>query len=184
MDPKSSHTRKPRIVEMPDVFDGAERKKRPAAVTIHRKEPEEVYAFFRHVANFPRFMPDVSHVEEGTGGVFRWVPEGDGSEWETEIVEDRAPECLAWRSREGSALPRVAAVTFSRAPDGRGTEVRFKIAFVTSAGKALGMAEKLRGGDPDTEAATVLRRFKALLETGEVPTVDGQPSGREEAEAA
>lgn len=173
-------------MEMPDIFEGADKKKRPASVTIHRKSVEEVYAFFREVSNFHRFMKDISRVEEVRRGVFRWTHYVDGKEqsWETELVREVPPRCLAWRTREGSALPQVAALTFEPASNGTGTVVAYKAAFLTVAGKIMGFAEKLKGEDPDTMAAINLRRFKALMETGEVPTVEGQPSGREEAVAA
>lgn len=176
----------PLRLEMPNIFDGDEEKNRPSSVTIHRKSVEEVFAFFRDVANFPRFMKNIVRVEELGGGRLRWTGIRGGREvtWDTESVGLKAPNYLAWRTLGDERLPEAAALTFEPAPGGRGTVVGFKIAYLSSPGKIRALAEKLKGEDPENEAAITLRRFKALLETGEVPTVEGQPTGREKAESA
>ena len=65
----------------------------------------------------------------------------------------------------------------SDAPPGRGTYVRLLIRYKPPAG-ALGRAvAKVMQREPNVQARRDLRRFKQLMETGEVP-VNASPSGR------
>jgi hypothetical protein len=78
-----------------------------------------------------------------------------------------------WKS---AAIPGIA--TFSEAPGDRGTEVRVEAP--REAQSAMHeIIGALKNDDPGESLSTALRQFKARLETGEVPTIKGQPSGRE-----
>ena len=63
-----------------------------------------------------------------------------------------------------------ASVTFVDAPGDRGTEIHVEV-------EDGGLKQKLTGGDPRAKAMDALRRFKALVETGEVPRSDATPEG-------
>jgi hypothetical protein len=67
---------------------------------------------------------------------------------------------------------------FAEAPGDLGTEVR-----VTAPGDRQNALKEIvnawKSDDPGESLSTQLRKFKAQLETGEVATVIGQPSGRE-----
>jgi hypothetical protein len=69
-------------------------------------------------------------------------------------------------------------VEFDEAPGGLGTEVR-----VTAPASHQSALKEIvgawRSDDPGDSLSTQLRQFKAVLETGEVATTKGQPSGRE-----
>jgi uncharacterized membrane protein len=67
-----------------------------------------------------------------------------------------------------------ATVTFKDAPGDRGTEIHVE---VDTAGKLGQMAQKLTGSEPLAKAKDDLRRFKALIETGEIPRSDASPEG-------
>ena len=68
---------------------------------------------------------------------------------------------------------------FRPAPDGRGTEVTANLHY-TPPGGVIGEAfAYLTSGVTEQLIREQVRRFKAVLETGEVPTIDGQPSGRQ-----
>ena len=138
---------------------------RSAFVTIQNRTPPEVFSFLRHVANFPRFMDGLVHVEELTGGEMRWVGRGDGEEWATEIVDDLAPTMFSWRSRGDTAFPQGGAFAMQAVPEG--TEVHYRVAYLSVAGKAFGLAERLRGQDLAQKAEQDLLRLKALLEKSE-----------------
>jgi uncharacterized membrane protein len=45
-------------------------------------------------------------------------------------------------------------------------------------GIATKALSKLFGEDPSKQLTEDLRRFKQLMETGEIATIEGQPSGR------
>jgi uncharacterized membrane protein len=63
-----------------------------------------------------------------------------------------------------------APVTFQDAPGDRGTEIHASY-------EEAGVLKKLSGTDPRAKAMDALRRFKALVETGEVPRSDATPEG-------
>jgi len=50
--------------------------------------------------------------------------------------------------------------------------------FKVTGGRASMALAKVLGADPAIEVREDLRRFKQLLEAGEIPTTRGQPSGR------
>jgi uncharacterized membrane protein len=168
---------------MPELFDGAEKKTRPASVTI-LKPQQEVFALFHNFSYLPRAMPELDRIEDLGNGVHRWFAKGEEAAWDTELVLDEAPDRIAWRARDEGVMSMVGAFTFEPALGGRATIVSLKLYFPSAMGRLVGLARKLKGEDPDTQAATALRRLKALLETGEIATTEGQPTGRDEAVAA
>jgi hypothetical protein len=70
-----------------------------------------------------------------------------------------------------------AAVTFVDAPGDRGTEIHVDLEEKAPAGKLGEIVQKLTGSEPRAKVMDDLRRFKALVETGEVPRSDGSPEG-------
>jgi uncharacterized membrane protein len=67
-------------------------------------------------------------------------------------------------------------VTFKDAPGDRGTEIHVEIGDAP-AGKLGEIARKLTGKEPRAKAMDDLRRFKQLVETGEIPRSEGSPEG-------
>lgn len=66
---------------------------------------------------------------------------------------------------------------FQPAPEGRGTEVKVVIEY-NPPGGALGAAiAKVFGEEPEQQIGDDLRRFKQLMEAGEIATNEGQPTG-------
>ncbi|MDH2443805.1 hypothetical protein QDR37_07615 [Amnibacterium sp. CER49] len=83
------------------------------------------------------------------------------------------------RSRLPEADPPLsteATVTFAPAPGGRGTEVRAVLDKGSGGpvGKAVGA---VTGTDPGRQLSDAIRRFKQVLETGEVVRSEGSPEG-------
>jgi uncharacterized membrane protein len=107
----------------------------------------------------------------------RWRAVGPGGltfEWEAEIVAEREPELIAWQSLPGSRVENRGTVRFSRAPGARGTEVHVDLEYRPPAG-ALGWSiARLFGREPDQQLREDLRRFKQILETGEITVSDGE----------
>lgn len=163
-------------------FERDSQEKRPAAVTI-LKPLEEVYAFVRDFSNHPRFIEGLKRVTEVSPKVSHWVAEGGGDkteEWDSELIAEEPDRMFAWRTIGDSSFEQTGVVMFERATGGRGTVVSMKVNYENKVGQVVNAFKKLVYKDPDTHAAINLRRLKALLETGEVPTVKGQPSGRDE----
>jgi uncharacterized membrane protein len=151
-----------------------------ATVTIAR-EVDEVYGFWRRLENLPRFLLGVHSVTALDDTRSHWeahIPEVGLVAWEAEILEDRPGELIAWRSLGGSEVHHSGAVQFRPAPGGRGTEVRLSMEPFASGGRVSRWLARLVGWGTERAVAEDLRRLKQLLETGEVPTTEGQPSGR------
>lgn len=151
------------------------------AVTIGKPQ-EEVFRFFRNFENLPLFMKDLKEVQVISEKKSHWVVEVHGmqAEWDAEITLERQDEMLAWKSVKGSEVETSGSIWFSPAPGGKGTVVSLVLDYKIPGGKLAEIITKFTGEDPETLAQLNLRRLKAVLETGEVPTIEGQPSGREE----
>ena len=152
------------------------------AITIGRPV-EEVFQFFRDFSNLPMFMKDLKEVRVLSAQKSHWVVQlknGLEADWDAEITSERANEMIAWKSVQGSDVDTTGSVWFTQAAGGKGTVVSLSLEYVVPGGKLTEVITKLTGEDPDSLAHINLRRLKALLETGEIPTTDGQPTGREE----
>ena len=150
------------------------------AVTIE-STPEELYSFWRNFANLPRFMHNLEDVEVHDSKRSRWVakgPAGTKVAWEAEIINEIPNELIGWRSVDGSQVDNAGSVHFERATGGRGTEVKVVLRYDPPAGKVGAAVAKIFGEDPAVNVQEDLRRLKMLVETGELATTKGQPTGR------
>jgi len=149
------------------------------SVTVNRPA-SELYAYWRKLDNLPRFMTHLKSVEQTSDTVSRWTtqgPAGTSVSWTAEIINDRPNELIAWRSLDGSAVVSAGSVHFDDAGAGRGTRLRVRMQYSPPGGKLGTLAARLTGKDAATEVREDLRRFKQLLEAGEVATTEGQPRG-------
>jgi uncharacterized membrane protein len=160
--------------EAPQVIEVAK------AITID-ESPEELYRFWRHFENLPCFMSHLKSVSSIGGGRSHWVataPLGRTVEWDAELTEERDNELIAWHSLEGARIPNHGRVRFQGAPGGRGTEVHVTLAYQPPMGRLGSSVAKLFGEEPGQQLEADLRRLKSFMEAGEMPTTQGQPSGR------
>ena len=143
------------------------------------KTPEELYRFWHNPENLPRFMSHVASVHKYDENRSRWKMKslaGAAIEWDAEIVNDKINELIAWRTLDGADMDHAGSVHFDRAPGERGTQVRVVMEYRPPAGK-LGVAvAKVFGEEPQQVIDADLRRFKQLMETGEVASVEGHPA--------
>ena len=140
-------------------------------VTINRPRAE-LYAYWRDFANLPRFMENVRAVAV-EGDHARWTiaaPAGRELNLETRVVQERPGEFIAWQSTEASDIDTQGKVTFRDAPAGRGTEVEAIVAYVPPAGEIGRLVAKLFQREPGLQGRRELKRFKMLMETGEIAT--------------
>ena len=150
------------------------------SVTINRS-PEELFRFWRNFENRPRFMNHLESVHVTGGNRSHWVakaPAGTTVEWDAEVYNEKENELIAWRSLEGADVDNAGSVRFERAPGGRGTVVRVVLKYDPPGGVIGAAVARLFGENPEQQVDEDLRRFKQLMETGEVATTTGQPSGR------
>lgn len=150
-----------------------------STITINAS-PGEVYARWRDFERLPTFMYHLKSVEDTGGGGSHWVakgPAGTTMEWDAELTEDIAGSRIAWRSLEGASVDNSGSVQFRPAPGGRATEVYVEVGY-SPPGGALGTAvAKVFGEEPNQQISDDLRRFKQLVETGEIARSDGSPLG-------
>ncbi|MEM5789221.1 MAG: SRPBCC family protein [Syntrophobacteraceae bacterium] len=157
-------------------FDGFEVER---AITIN-KPAEELYRFWRNIENLPRLITHVRRVTVIDDKHSHWVakgPAGTKVEWTSELTRDIPNRVLAWKSIDGD-LRNMGSVDFTPAPGDRGTEVRIMLKYDPPGGRLGAILGKVFGKDPSREIADGLREFKQLMETGEIATINGQPSGR------
>jgi uncharacterized membrane protein len=125
-------------------------------------------------------MHHLESVERVTDTLSRWRAKGPGGktvEWNAEIINEVPNQVIGWRSIEGSEVISAGSVNFDDAGEGRGTRVRVRLQYSPPGGKVGAAIAKLMGRDPATEIREDLRRFKQMVEAGEVATSEG-PRGR------
>jgi uncharacterized membrane protein len=148
-------------------------------VTINRSA-QELYEEWRDFERFPRFMENVRKVEKLDGKRSRWTieaPLGATVELVTEITEDSPGRVIAWESEPDSQIETEGRVEFLDGAPGRGTMVRLTMRYSPPGGIVGKAFAKLFQREPDLQARRDLRRFKQLMETGEIP-VNASPSAR------
>jgi len=150
------------------------------SLTIN-KSPAELYSFWRNFENLPQFMEHLESVKNTGEKTSHWkakAPMGQSVEWDAEITSEQENERIGWRSLEGADIPNSGVVEFKPTTN-RGTEVKVMLTYEAPGGALGALFAKLFGEEPSQQVYGDLYRFKSLMESGEVITVEGQPSGRE-----
>jgi uncharacterized membrane protein len=168
-----------RVAHFPDNAPVRARRAAPAgprlvghAVTINRPRAE-LYAFWRDFENLPKFMSNVERVIRREPGRSVWTiaaPGGFSVDLDTEISEERENEMIAWRTLPGSDVEAEGRVSFRDAAGGRGTVVDAEIGYRPPGGEVGRWIAKLFQREPGVQGRRELKRFKMLMETGEIAT--------------
>lgn len=141
------------------------------AVTINRPA-SELFAYFRDFANLPTFMENVVSIDVLDERRSHWVvkaPGGGTVEWVAAITEEAPDRLIAWTSEEGADVPNSGRIEF-RDAGARGTVVTATILYDPPAGFIGKVIAKMFQREPAIQARRDLRRFKQLMETGEIAT--------------
>ena len=160
------------------VLDASKAIKVERSVTID-VPAEDLYQFWRNFENLPRIMGHLESVTVIDDRRSHWEakgPAGQSVEWDAEIIHEEPNRLIAWRSVHEATVPNAGSVHFDEATGGRGTTVRVVLEYQPPAGRLGQLAAKLFGEEPDVQVREDLRRFKAMMEAGEVPNSRG-PSG-------
>ena len=148
-------------------------------VTVSRS-PAELYRYWRAFERLPRFMTYLDSVTQLDQRRSHWVavgPAGRRVEWQAEIINEIPDELIGWRTLDGSDVAIAGSVRFVQAPDERGTYVRVRLQYEPPGGKIGSAIAWMFGKEPSQTIREDLRRFKQLMEAGEIPTTEGQPRG-------
>ena len=154
------------------------------AVTINKSQAE-LYSFWRNFENLPKFMNHLESVTVKDEKISHWIakaPLGTAVEWNAELTSDRENERIGWKSVAGADIVNSGVVEF-KPTNNRGTEVVVHLTYEAPAGTLGALAAKIFGEEPAQQVAEDLRRFKRLMETGLIMSVEGQSSGREKDKA-
>jgi uncharacterized membrane protein len=149
------------------------------SITIDRP-PGELYERWHDLTKLPGIMRHLASVEVTGPRRSRWRangPAGTTIEWEAETVDDQPDRRIAWQSLPDTKVPNRGAVEFEPAPGDRGTILRVDLQYDPPGGAAGAAIAKLFGKEPSQEIGEDLRRFKQVVETGEVAT-GKSPSAR------
>jgi uncharacterized membrane protein len=150
------------------------------AVTIN-KPAEELYNYWRKLENLPNFMKHLQTVEQTDETHSHWVARLAGGlpvAWDAEIVEDQPNERIVWRTLPDAQVQQSGVVTFKPATGERGTVVNVDMRYSPPGGIVGETFARLLNGVTAQQVKDDIRRFKSLMETGEIPTIEGQSSGR------
>jgi uncharacterized membrane protein len=151
------------------------------ATTTISRQPQDVYEFWRQLDNLPTFMAHLEEVRTTGEGRSHWrasAPFGRTVEWDAETTEEVPGQRISWQSTEGADIDNRGTVDFTAAPGGRGTEVHVRMEYSVPAGKLGEAVAKYFGEEPHQQLDDDLRRFKQVIETGEVVRSDGAPGGK------
>jgi len=140
---------------------------------------QALYAFWRDFRNLPLFMENIESVQVYDERRSHWIVKGPADstvEWDSVIVEDNPGESIAWSTTDKAEVPNSGRIEFRDTSNGRGTQVTVNIVYDPPVGKLGKAMAKLFGREPNIQARQDLRRFKQLMETGEIPTSAMNPS--------
>lgn len=145
------------------------------------KNADELRQYWQDPRTLPQIMSGFATVRTTGDGRMHWKiegPLGRACEWDTETVDQPGAE-MGWRALSDGAVSNEGWIRFHPAPAGRGTVVTLRLRFEPPGGALGEWLLELLGTVPLRLVADgALRRFKNLVETGEIPTTARQPAAR------
>jgi uncharacterized membrane protein len=148
------------------------------AVTV-RQPARMLYDFWRDVSKLAQVINHPVTITAISANESHWVvsaPFGH-AEWDSIVINDKPAEIIAWRSRPGGDVDHAGSVRFEAAPGDEGTEVTVALEYDPPGGKLGAAVAKFTRDSGSSQVYDALHRFKALMEAGEIPTIEGQSVG-------
>lgn len=157
----------------------AEAVRAEVAITVDQSR-DEVYQYWRDLENLPRFMRHLTSVKQMDEKTSHWEASVTGGmspvQWDAEITEDEPGERIAWRSLPDATIHNSGVVDFEEAPGERGTEIRAVIEYRPPAGELGASVARFLTPALEQMIKEDVRRFKHVVEAGEIPTSEDQPA--------
>ena len=147
------------------------------AVTVNRPA-DELYRHWRNLESLPTLVPHLKSIDVKDGRTSTWrlsLPGGLSMRWEAEITVDRENDMIGWRSLPHSDIDLAGYIRFEPKRAGRETVVRVAMQYHPPVGRLGAAFASLLGERPGYLVEETLRRFKQLMETGELATGAAQP---------
>ncbi len=141
-----------------------------AAVTV-QAPINEVFGYWDGFQSLPRFMSDAASVQITGDRQSHWrlsAPAGLSLEWDAQITDSRPNEEISWRTADGASVTAEGVVRFRTAPGNRGTQVIFDARFSPPGGELGKKIAQPLADALGTKIGNDLRRFKQLVELGEI----------------
>jgi uncharacterized membrane protein len=149
-------------------------------ITVGRPA-EDLYEMWRDPATLAQIHAHIADVAPAEEGMTHWILKEYPLEWDAKWIEQEPGKRLCWRSVNGN-LYTAGCVGFEAAPGDRGVEVTLSLHYRFGGLSPLQAANFFRV-IPEKLTRHALRRFKSLAETGEIPSLDRNPSARSGATA-
>lgn len=139
------------------------------SVTINAPR-EAVFKRFRDVARWHEWAVNVESIDAGAEGQLHIITRDPAgvSEWDAEITEEKVGALLEIGSALEADVPAKMRFEFRDAPGGRGTEIHGVISYEPPGGSLSRYAAKMTEREPGIQLRRDLKRFKSLIETGEI----------------
>jgi uncharacterized membrane protein len=135
--------------------------------TIHvDAPPDEAYACWRNVENFPAFMSHVREIRKIDDARYHWKVDGPAGVpvgWDSQITADVPGELIAWKTVDGSVVQSAGVVQFEPASHG-GTRIHVRMSYRPPANRVGHTVARLFGRDPKHQIDGDLMRFKTFIE--------------------
>lgn len=142
------------------------------ALTICRPARELYEALFDPAVHF-LVLPAPGRLAWASATEFQFQS-GETIRTTGQIINQTPDELLAWQTDPKGECPHAGTIRLAPAPADEGTEVTVQIEYEATLAEKFA---KLIGQDPGKHTKKLLRRFKALMEVGEIPTIEGQAAG-------
>lgn len=135
----------------------------------------EVYAFWRHLENMPRFMSHLESVRAIDDKHSVWRAKGPGGigtvEWKAEIVKDEPGELLGWSSVPDADVHNAGKVEFHDGPNNT-TKLDIIISYRPPLREVGESIAKLFNPLFEKMVREDVNNFKVYIETGNLPSKD------------
>lgn len=164
--------------QLPDTEVKADAPEVERTLTV-RRSASDLYRMWLEPQTLAQVMGHFADIRPTGEGHLEWRVRllGRTLLWETHWAEQSPDDLLRWEALT-SVLPNTGSVRFRPAPKGWGTEVTLRLQFEPPGGPVGENAVKLFRALPENLLVKALRRFKSLAETGEIPTLERNPSAR------